>query len=413
MPIGTKQWQKGIFYMSETEYRWPLFWPHIPDKKKLFAELEDTLDTRWIGQGPKVDLFEKEFKKKFDATYAVAVSSGTAALHLAYTLAGFQGEVISPVLTCTATNHALLYRRVKIHFCDIDPSSLNPDPAHARQLCEANKINAIVAVHLGGDPCDIDGFLELGEEYGIPVIFDAAQALGAKYNGVSICAPSNCGFATCYSFQAIKHITTGDGGMLALPAAGRDEGLEWASDVTHEIHIFERAKRLRWFGIDREAKAREYDWQPMVGRKSTSNQRENGYKYQMTDLDACWGLAGLKEFNEILTHRKQLAYLYTEKLQDVDGIELLRADTDRWKSSHWIFGFLVENREDFFKFMKSRGVETSVVQVRNDVNDIFGGKKQELPGMNKVEDKYMYLPLHTKMDKEDIEQICEIIQKGW
>ena len=74
--------------MSETEYRWPLFWPHIPNKKKLLAEIEDTLNTRWIGQGPKVDVFEKEFKKKFDASYAVAVNSGTAALHLAYTLAG-------------------------------------------------------------------------------------------------------------------------------------------------------------------------------------------------------------------------------------------------------------------------------------------------------------------------------------
>jgi len=386
--------------MPETEYRWPLFWPHIPDKKRLLAEIEDTLNTRWIGQGPKVNIFEEKFKKKFDASHVVAVNSGTAALHLAYTLAELEGEVISPVLTCTATNHALLYRQVKIHFCDIDPGSLNPDPTHARQLCEANKISAIVAVHIGGDPCDINGFLELGNEYDIPIIFDAAQALGAKYNGVHISSWNNCGFATCYSFQAIKHITTGDGGMLVLPAS-------------LDLINYNKAKRLRWFGIDREAKAREHDWQPMVGRKATSNQRENGFKYQMTDLDACWGLTSILEFDSILAVRKQLAYLYREKLQEMDGIELLREDTDRWKSSHWIFGLLVENREDFVKYMKSRGIETSVVQVRNDVNDIFGGEKQELPGMNKVEDKYIYLPLHTNMGKEDVEQICEIIQKGW
>ena len=234
--------------MSE-QYRFPLFWPHVPNKEKLFAELDDTLDTRWIGQGPKVDKFEEAFKTKFGAEYAVAVNSGTSALHLAYILAGISRNrelnVISPVFTCTATNHALLYQDAKIHFCDVDPNSLNPDPAHARQLCEKNDIGAIVAVHIGGDPCDIDGFLKLGEEYSIPVIFDAAQALGAKYNGVSIDFPNNCGFATCHSFQAIKHITTGDGGVLVLPTVGKGEGWQWAKDVDSEIQTFMKAKRLR------------------------------------------------------------------------------------------------------------------------------------------------------------------------
>ncbi len=398
---------------ENTEYRWPLFWPHIPDKEKLLAELEDTINTRWIGQGPKVDEFEKQFAKKFNASYAVAVNSGTAALHLAYVLAGIDGgQVISPVLTCTATNHALLHQDAIIHFCDVDPSSLNPDPSHARRLCEKHDICAIVAVHIGGDPCDIRGFLDVGEEYNVPVIFDAAQALGAKYNGVDICSWNNCGFATCYSFQAIKHITTGDGGMLVLPTVGRGEGLKWARGVDSEIQTYDRAKRLRWFGIDREAKAKDYDWQPMVGRKITSNQKENGYKYQMTDLDACWGLVGLKEVSRTASLRKQLASLYREQLEGVDGIEFLREDTDRWKSSHWLFGILVEERENFCKFMKSRGVETSVVQVRNDVNDVFGGK-QDLPGMDKVEDKYIYLPLHTAIEKDDVEQICDIVKKGW
>ncbi len=400
---------------ENTEYRWPLFWPHIPSRKHLLAEIEDTLNTRWIGQGPKVNKFEELFKEEYNAKYAVAVNSGTAALHLAYLLSSkVGGQVISPVLTCTATNHALLYMDKIIHFCDVDPGSLNPDPTHARQLCEQHDIDLIVAVHIGGDPCDIQAFLELGKEYNIPVVFDAAQALGAKYNGVSICAPSNCGFATCFSFQAIKHITTGDGGMLVLPTAGRGEGLEWASDVTREIHIFERAKRLRWFGIDREAKAKEHDWQPMVGRKITSNQSENGFKYQMTDLDACWGIVGLKEVRRTHSHRKQLAALYREQLKDVDGIEFLRKDTDRWKSSNWLFGILVEERENFSKFLKSRGIETSVVQVRNDLNDVFQDvKPKELPGMDKVEDKYIYLPLHTAIEKEDVEQICDIVKKGW
>lgn len=393
-----------------TQYRWPLFWPHIPNKKKLFEELEACLNTRWIGQGPRVEKFEEEFKKKFSARYAMAVNSCTSALHLSYILAGIQGgHVISPVLTCSATNHALLYQNAKILFCDVDPSSLNPDPAHARQICEKHDVQAIVAVHIGGDPCDISAFLKLGEEIKRPIIFDAAQALGAKYNGLPICSLGLGGFATCYSFQAIKHMTVGNGGMLTL---GQEYSHIGGEDLP-VIQFYETGKRLRWFDIDREAKARDHDWQPIAGRKITSNQRKMGFKYQMTDLDACWGLVGLEEIDRVLAHRKQLALLYRQKLKGVGGIEFLREDTDRWKSSHWLFGIFVENRDDFFKYMKSRGVETSVVQVRNDLNDVFGGKRQELPGMNKAEDKYIYLPIHTNMGKEDVEQICEIIEKGW
>ncbi len=386
--------------MSDRKYKWPLFWPHIPDTEKLFAELRDTLKTRWIGQGPKVDVFESMFAEKFNAGWAVAVSSCTAALHLSYRLAHVEegDHVISSVLTCTAANHALLMQKAKILFCDIDPKTLNPDPNHARHLCDQYEVRAIVPVHLGGQPCDIGGFSALATDYEIPVIYDAAQALGAQYGGESIDAPLNCGFSTCHSFQAIKHITTGDGGMICFPPWGKDQRA--------------RAKKLRWFGIDRDARRDQFNWKPWEDRSITVDQEEPGYKYQMTDLDACWGLTGLREVEEIVEYRRGLAESYRSNLLGLDGLTPLH-QPDNTQSSYSLFGCIIDRRDDFCQAVEAKGVETHVVQLRNDIYSVFGGKRQNLPAMDEMEERYVYLPLHDQISKEDVEEICKVIKEGW
>jgi dTDP-4-amino-4,6-dideoxygalactose transaminase len=383
------------------KYTYPLFWPTIPDQKKLFAELADTLQTRWIGQGPKVTKFEDEFAAKFNAGWAVATSSCTAALHLAYRLAHIEpgDKVISSVLTCTAANHALLLQGAEILFCDIDPETLNPSPRHARLLCKQHEVRAIVPVHLGGQPCDIVGFSDLVTEYEVPVIYDAAQALGAQYHGESIDAPLNCGFATTHSFQAIKHITTGDGGMICVPP--------WRKDGA------ERAKKLRWFAIDREAREKKYGWKPWANRAITVDQTELGYKYQMTDLDACWGLVGLQEVDANIEYRRQLAQTYRSQLLGFDGLTPLK-EPDNTVCSYSLFGCLVERRDDFCEALEAKGVETNVVQLRNDIYSVFGGKRLDnLEVMNEMEDKYIYLPMNTKLHQDDVAAICQLVKEGW
>lgn len=386
-----------------TKYQWPMFWPYIPDRDVLLEELNSTLDSRWVGQGPKVDRFERQFAAHFDASHAVAVNSCTAALHISYLLAGISpfDHVISPVFTCTATNHMLLQCDAKILFADVETETLNIDPRHVNDLLSRYPVKAIIGVHIGGDPCSIMELLALGAVHDVPVIFDAAQALGATYDGESVCADHNCGMATAFSFQAIKHMTCGDGGMLCTPLGSQEHT--------------NRAKQLRWFGIDRERRNKEFDWQPWKNRGITVDQYERGFKYQMTDIAACFGLVGLHYIDSIVEHRRKVAKVYRDCLAGMSGITLLRDDSETpgWESSYSLFGMLVEDRDDFCKAMGERGVETSVVQLRNDLYSVFGGKRLDLPNMNEVEDKYVYIPVNPVITEADAAEIASEIRKGW
>src|SRR5882672_6435312 len=163
-----------------------LLYPHVP--QSAIAAVTDVLKSRWIGQGPRVDDFEREFKDRFCGKHtALAVGSGTDALHLAYLLAGIEenDEVIAPVFTCTATNIPLLYVGARIRFADVDPYTMNINVQHVRELI-SEKTKAIVCVHYGGLPCDMDELIRLSEEYQIPLIEDAAAALGATYKGKNV-----------------------------------------------------------------------------------------------------------------------------------------------------------------------------------------------------------------------------------
>ena len=232
-------------------YKWSMFWPHCPDIDRLLEELRDTFESRWWGQGPKVNLFEEKFQSRFSATQAIMTNSGTSALQLAFRLAGIENgdHVVSSPVTCTAVHHALKLIGAHILLCDVEPNSLNPDPKSVESLCErgvieGSPIRAIVPVHLAGRPCDISAFRSLSINYSIPIIYDACQALGAKYEGNDVSHYSNCGDGVAFSFQAVKAITMGDGGVLAVADA----------------EVAERGKSLRWFSIDRERRQKEFQW---------------------------------------------------------------------------------------------------------------------------------------------------------
>lgn len=352
----------------------PLFYPSI-NKKKCLKELKDTLSTRWIGEGPKVKEFEKAFSKKFGFKYCVAVNSGTAALHLAYILAGIKkgDKVLSTALTCTATHHPLLWIGAKIKFVDIDPETLNIDPLDfLRELRKGAK--AVVITHLGGLPANHGIFKSVS----VPVIEDACQALGQKGIGY--------GNYTAFSFQAIKNLTTGDGGML----------------VVKTKTDYERAKRLRWFDIDRDKKTRR-KFQAWDRRGITFEQDEPGYKYQMTDIDASIGLANLKDFDKNFEKRKKIVAYY-------DG-HITNPLVKKVPSGNWLYMILVDNRDTFAQYMTKKGIETNVTHIRNDIFKVFGGKRQNLPNMNRVEMKYICIPLHPKLTMKEVKYICKAINQ--
>jgi len=371
--------------MDASDDRIVLFYPNIPEG--AVAEVTDTLRSRWIGQGPKVDRFESEFSTRFgEGRPAVAVGSGTDALHLAYILAGLQegDEVVAPVFTCTATNIPFLYMGVKWRFADVQPDTLNIDPKHVRQLVNS-KTRAIVCVHYGGLPCDMDELRAIADEWGIPIVEDAAHALGASYKGTPIGALSEF---TMFSFQAIKHITTGDGGMLTI----KDPGL------------LEKAKRVRWFGIDRSAKQKGI-WENDI--------TEVGYKYQMTDIGAAIGLASLKEFERNLAHRRALLVEYERGLKGIPGIRFIGdGKTDRVHAA-WLCTVIAENRQGLQRMLYEKGIESGQVHYRNDRYSILGGRRGDLPNMDSIEDKYLVLPIHHRVTVDQVKFICDQVRAGW
>jgi|LauGreDrversion4_2_1035121.scaffolds.fasta_scaffold112839_2 perosamine synthetase len=361
-----------------------LFHPHVPTNAAKYVE--QTLSTRWIGQGPKVDLFERKFRAQMrQPGPCLAVGSGTDALHLAYLLAGIGpgDEVATPLFTCTATNLPLLYIGAKPRFVDVDPVTLNISTDDlARKV--GPKTKAIVCVHYGGLPCDMDEIHEIAAYWGIPVIEDAAHALGGSYDGNPIGALSQF---TMYSFQAIKHLTTGDGGLLTFT----DPNLE------------PLARRLRWFGIDREDKQKGI-WENDI--------REVGYKYQMTDIGAALGIAGLEEFDVTLAYRQSLYRRYVDRLSSCSRLRIVDDFNPRKKHAAWLFSVLVDRRRILQLKLRHHHIESGQTHYRNDRYSVFRCT-ESFPNMDAVDDKYLILPLHTKITLADVDKICDLICEGW
>jgi len=360
------------------QYKIPLFYPYMD--KDIIRAVTDTLKSRWIGQGPRVDEFEQAIGDKFNLDYPLMTNSGTSALELAYDLIDIQpgDEVITTPLTCTATNIPLLRRGAKLVWADINPDTLCIDYQDVMKKVNENT-KAVVAVSLGGINHGID---EVSfEKYKIPVVHDAAQGIGYK-NGDYI----------VYSFQAIKHFSTADGGLLALPNKEK----------------YREAKLKRWFGIDRDKK-KANDWQAYKEREMTFDIEYLGYKYQPTDIAASMGIEGLKKYDKILDYRKTIFDIYREELRGIDGLKLIDGDGNKY----WLATLLVERRDDFSRMMNECRIETNLVQMRNDIYQIFGGVRQDLPVMNEIEGKYISIPINTKMTLEDAYYITKCIKKGW
>jgi perosamine synthetase len=324
------------------------------------------LKSRWLGQAHKVDEFEKALEKKF-GYHAVTVNSGTSALELAYDLIGLKkgDEVITTPLTCTATNIPLVRRGCKLVFADIDTRTLNIDSRSIRSRI-TKRTKAVVLVNLAGIKAEIG-------KMPVPVVADSCQALGI-----------NNGDYVAYSFQAIKHITTGDGGAL----------------MCKRKKDADRAKLWRWFGIDRTKKIKN-NWQPYKNRQILFDIEYPGYKFHMNDIAAAMGIEGLKEWDKILEHRRKIFEIYRET-----GIEMIDGEVN----TYWLAGVLAEDRDGFCKYLNERGIETNVMHVRNDVYKIFKPFRTNLPNMDWVDERYIYIPCHNKMSLRDARYVARTIK---
>jgi perosamine synthetase len=219
------------------------------------------------------------------------------------------------------------------------------------------------------------------------VIEDAAHALGATYKQKAIGSISDY---TCFSFQAIKHLTTGDGGAVACKSTIDEE----------QAHI------KRWFGIDRKNATTS-----ILGERQY-NVTEGGFKYHLNDFAAALGLANLEGFNDRLKKRQKLASIYNRELAKVPGIKLFKYKTDR-QSAYWLYGFHVEKRDDFIRALKEKGITASVIHQRIDGNIVFGGIIKDLYAQETFDATQIHIPIHDRVTEDLANYVIEIIKNGW
>ena len=360
----------------------PLFKVFMP--KSIMEPLEKVLFSGYIGQGPVVDEFERKLSSWFSNSNVLTLNNGTAALQLALRLAnvGAGDEIISTAMTCSATNEPIMAMGAKIVWADIDPWTANIDPASVEKKI-TSKTKAILCVHWGGYPCDLKELNAIADKHGIKLIEDACHALGSTYNNKPI---GSCSDFTCFSFQAIKHINTIDGGALVCKSK---------SD-------YERGELLRWYGIDRKAKRTDLRCEVDIV--------EYGYKFHMNDVTATIGIEQLKYLDEIIKKHSYNAGKYNTAFKDLKTVKILKHKDDR-SSAYWLYTIRVKDRPNFMKYMRAKGVTVSQVHVRNDGYTMFKDFKTELPGVDEFTSEQVSIPVGWWLTEKDLTSIINAITK--
>lgn len=346
--------------------------------------LLQTLFSGFIGQGPRVDQFEKELANYIHNPYSLTLNSGTSAIQLALRLAhvGYSDEVITTPMTCTATNMPILASGAKIVWADIDPVTGNIDPKDVKQKI-TSKTKAIIAVHWGGYPCDMEELNVIAHSHGIRVIEDAAHAWGAEYHEQKI---GNHSDFIIFSLQAIKHITTVDGGALFC----RSE------------KDYHRGKLLRWYGIDRETPRKDFRCEEDIS--------EWGYKFHMNDLCASIGIEQIKHLDGIVAKHRKNALFYDQAFKNLKGITTIPWKSDR-KSSYWIYTIHVEKRDLFKEFMKEKGIMASCVHARNDTHTAFREfRTNTIPNVGKFTRTMVCIPVGWWLTSAELKYVADCIR---
>lgn len=372
--------------MGTTAERVVMFYPVVSDES--IEAVQRVMRDRWIGQGGIVDRFEDAIRKRIGAGQAVAVNTNSAAVRLALSLSGVGpgSEVITTPLACTATNHPILEQFATPVFADIQAGTGTIDPRDVeRRITERTR--AIVCYDWGGYPSDLDELSVIAERHGLALIEDASEAFGATYRGRQVggVAPF-----TIFSFQAINLVTTGEGGMLCT----RDDGPG------------DSARIQRWYGIDRKRR------QPNDIGYYDFDVTAVGYGYHMTNMAAAMGLANLDQMDALLERRKQVAARYRRELQGLAGLTLSEDCSDRVSAYH-VFTVHVERRSAFCTALRSRGVESSIVHARNDIYTVFGGKRDDLPALDRFTESYIALPCHSLLTDDEVDRVIESVRAGW
>lgn len=357
----------------------------------------EVLKSNYLTTGPKVGEFEKKIADYVGAKYAVAVSSGTAALHAACFAADIKegDEVITTPITFAASANCVLYQGGKPVFADIDPATYNIEPDDIEKKI-TDRTKAIIPVDFTGQPVDIDKINEIAEKYNLMVIQDSAHALGAEYKERRVGSLADM---TEFSFHPVKHITTGEGGMI----------------TTNNEECYDKLKLFRTHGITRDKK--------LLLNKDEGpwyyEQLGLGYNYRITDIQCGLGISQLSKLDKFLKRRREIAEKYNEYLDDIDGI-IVPEQAEFAKSSWHIYVIQLElekfkvGRKEIFEALQAENIGVNVHYIPVYYHPYYqklGYKKGLCPKAEKLYERIITIPLHPKMNDEDVLDVVNAIDK--
>ncbi len=351
-----------------------------------------TLRSRWLSTGPRTVEFERLFAEALGAQHAVAVANCTCALHLALRIVGIgEGdEVIVPSLTFVATANAVRYVRATPVFCDIrGPNDLTIDPEQIDSLI-TDRTRAIVVMHYGGFPCDMDRILELARKHRLRVVEDACHGPLSEYRGRKLGTIGDIG---CFSFFSNKNISTGEGGML----------------VTDDAAFAEQARLLRSHGMT------SLSYERASGHSTRYDVVESGYNYRMDDIHAALGIVQLGKLRTDIQRRANVRNNYLEALRDARGITVPfghREDV----VSNYIFPVVLQGadatrRDTVREAMHQRGIQTSVHYPAVHRFSSFEPYRRPLPKTERVSDSLVTLPMHGRLSADDVSRVVAALRE--
>ncbi len=372
----------------------PFFKPTIEQEE--IDEVVETLKSGWIGQGPKCEKFEEEFRSYIGSKYAISLNSCTAGLQLSLMALGIGrgDEVITTSLTFCSTVNAIVHTGASPVLSDIDPAALNLDPEKIEEKI-TKKTKAIIPVHLYGCPADMKKIMSIAEKYHLYVIEDAAHAIETIYQNQKI---GTIGDAAVFSFYASKNISTGEGGMI----------------TTNHQKIAEKVKILRLHGLDKDAwkryKTGEYKHYECV---------LPGFKFNMTDIQASLGIRQLKKIEQWRCMRKEIVKLYNDLLNDLEEVtSIVKAGRDNPEDkvqAYHLYPIMVKNPQDRDKlltYLQEEGIGVGVhfkpVHQHPYYAKIF--KNKSYPTAENAGSRLLSLPLFPTLRKEEAERVVESVR---
>jgi perosamine synthetase len=365
----------------------PVFRPSVSQAE--IDAVTRVLKSGWWGAGPEVSAFENEFAASIGVQHAVALNSCTAALHLAGELLKLPpgSEVIMSPITFVSTAFLASYNNLKIVFADVEEATLNIDPLDVeRKITEKTK--AILPVHYGGHACQMDELRVIADKHNLVVIEDCAHAAGGKYKGRSL---GSLGDMACFSFQAVKNLAVGDGGMLVV------NNEEWA----------ERARVMRWVGINKDTAQRvgkdQYSWEYAI--------TDVGYKYQMTDLMATIGREQLKRLSLLNGRRREITEKYNASFADVDWITTpVMKDYADSSNHNYCIKVPADKRDALAVYLKGKGISTSVHYKPLYMHKVYKNIEADCPVADRVWKEILLLPIYPDMTEEEQQKIIDSVR---